>query len=113
MRRLAVALVAALALVGAACGNGNDDNPALEQGSPPPAHNDADVAFAQGMVPHHEQAIHMSDLALRQAASAKVKDLARRIKDDKEREITQMKGWLAQWGNPPWPSTVVVTAARA
>ncbi len=103
MRRLAVALIAALALVGTACGNGNDDNPALEQRPSPPAHNDADVAFAQAMIPHHEQAIQMSDLALKQAASAKVKDLARRIKADQDAEITQMKGWLAQWGQPVTP----------
>lgn len=28
------------------------------------AHNDADVTFAQGMIPHHQQAIEMSDMLL-------------------------------------------------
>ncbi|MDQ3570554.1 MAG: DUF305 domain-containing protein [Actinomycetota bacterium] len=103
MRRLALGLIATLALVGAACGNGNEDDPVLEQGSPPPAHNDADVTFAQGMIPHHEQAIQMSDLALKQAASAKVKDLAGRIKEAQGPEIIQMNGWLAEWKQPVMP----------
>lgn len=96
MKRLALALIATLALLGAACGNG-DDNPALQGGAPSTAHNDADVAFAQDMIPHHEQAVEMSDMALKQAGSAKVKDLATRIKAAQGPEIAQMRGWLQDW----------------
>ena len=62
--------------------------------------NDADVTFAQGMIPHHEQAIEMSETALdpKAAASAKVKDLATRIKKAQDPEITMMRGWLKTWG---------------
>jgi len=103
MKRLAIALIATLALLGAACGNGDDGNPALEGGTPSAAHNDADVAFAQGMIPHHEQAVVMSDMAFKQAGSPKVKDLATRIKDAQGPEIAQMKGWLQDWNQPVTP----------
>ena len=41
----------------------------------------ADVVFAQSMIPHHEQAVEMADLALapNAGASAQVRDLARQI----------------------------------
>lgn len=103
MKRLALALVATLALLGAACGN-DDDNPALQEGASPVAHNDADVAFAQGMIPHHEEAVKMSEMALEQAGSPKVKDLARRIKEAQGPEISQMKGWLQDWNQPVTPA---------
>ena len=85
-------------MLGTACGD-DDDQPAVQQ--PPAAdHNDADVAFAQGMIPHHEQAIEMSDLALMQATNTDVKSLAQRIKDAQGPEVDQMKRWLQQWGRP-------------
>ncbi len=107
MRRfLLVLALAVVAVGGSACGGGDDD-PALE---PPaqhdegqhdqPQHNQADVAFAQDMVPHHEQAIEMSDMALMRARSPKVKDLAKRIKDAQGPEIATMKAWLSDWGQP-------------
>ena len=88
-----VTLVGLVALVTAGCGS-DDDN--AESGAA--GHNQADVTFAQGMVPHHEQAIEMSDLALQKAGSAKVKDLATRIKAAQGPEIDQMKRWLEDWG---------------
>ncbi len=64
--------------------------------------NDADVAFAQGMIPHHEQAIEMADIALDPTvgASAEVRDLATRIKGAQDPEIAMMSGWLTTWGQP-------------
>lgn len=76
-------LFTALALV-AGCGGTSD-------------HNAQDVTFAKDMVPHHEQAVVMSDLALAQADSPQVKDLATRIKSAQGPEITMMKGWLSSW----------------
>ena len=61
-------------------------------------HNDADVAFATGMVPHHGQAVVMADLAQTRAASPQVKQLAVAIKAAQGPEIAQMSGWLARWG---------------
>jgi len=103
MKRIPLALIATLALLGAACGN-NNDKPALEEGSSAVVHNEADVAFAQGMIPHHEQAVQMADLALKQAGSPKVKDLASRIKGAQDPEISQMKGWLQDWNQPVAPA---------
>lgn len=88
-------LLVALALVGVACG-GKDD-PAVSAGSTA-GHNAADVTFAQSMVPHHEQAVEMADMAIAKASDPKVKDLATRIKQAQGPEITTMKGWLADWG---------------
>jgi uncharacterized protein (DUF305 family) len=64
--------------------------------------NDADVMFAQMMIPHHEQAIEMSEIALDPAsgASAAIQDLAIRIRDAQDPEIEMMKGFLATWGAP-------------
>ncbi len=61
-------------------------------------HNDADVAFASGMIPHHESAITMAQMAQAQAADPRVKDLAARIQAAQTPEIETMSGWLADWG---------------
>ena len=67
-------------------------------------HNDADVMFAQHMIPHHQQAIEMSDVVLaKQGIDPRVTDLATEIKAAQGPEIKQMQDWLGQWGNPPMP----------
>ncbi len=68
------------------------------------AHNDADVMFAQHMIPHHQQAVEMSDIVLaKQGVDPRVTELATAIKAAQGPEIKQMQDWLAQWGNPPMP----------
>ncbi|WP_454791366.1 DUF305 domain-containing protein [Mycolicibacterium lutetiense] len=68
------------------------------------AHNDADVMFAQHMIPHHQQAVEMSDVLLaKPGIDARVTELATQIKGAQAPEIAQMQGWLKQWGNPPMP----------
>jgi uncharacterized protein (DUF305 family) len=61
--------------------------------------NDSDVMFSQMMIPHHEQAIEMSDIALDPTvgASNAVKELAARIKAAQDPEITKMKTFLTTW----------------
>jgi uncharacterized protein (DUF305 family) len=69
-------------------------------------HNAADVAFAQGMLPHHTQAITMSSQASERAASAEVKDLAAKIEQAQAPEIDQMNQMLNAWGAPaPQPGS--------
>jgi uncharacterized protein (DUF305 family) len=69
------------------------------------SHNDADVMFASMMIPHHQQAIEMSDMVLaKDGIDAAVIDLAQQIKDAQAPEIAQMKGWLVGWGANPSPS---------
>ena len=61
--------------------------------------NDVDVHFLGMMVPHHEQAIEMSDVLLASDVDdAQVRDLAQRIKDGQERENDQMRAWADEWG---------------
>jgi uncharacterized protein (DUF305 family) len=62
--------------------------------------SDADITFAQLMIPHHEQAVQMADMALEQATSQEVIDLATQIKAAQDPEIQQMRSWLQQWGAP-------------
>jgi len=62
------------------------------------AHNDADVAFAQNMIPHHRQAVEMADLAAGRSQNPQVLDLAARIGGAQAPEIQTMTGWLQQWG---------------
>lgn len=60
----------------------------------------ADIAFAQLMIPHHQQAVEMSDLALATADSPEVRQLAEQIKGAQDPEIAVMTGWLEGWGAP-------------
>lgn len=62
--------------------------------------NVADTTFVSSMIPHHQQAVTMADMALdtKTGASAAVKDLATRIKAAQGPEITTMQGWLSTWG---------------
>ena len=63
-------------------------------------HNQADVMFAQEMIPHHEQAIDMADMAIDTTKNEEVLDLAERIKAAQQPEIDEMTGWLTAWGEP-------------
>ena len=98
---LAVTLSLA-ALLGAACSS-NDDEPTIgagagsEESVDEAPHNDADVTFAQQMIPHHEQAIDMAALAATNASDQRVKDLATQIEAAQSPEIEEMQGWLASW----------------
>ncbi|GAP48782.1 DUF305 domain-containing protein [Streptomyces azureus] len=66
----------------------------------PGAFNDADVMFAQMMIPHHEQALEMSELADGRASDAEIKTLAAQIEKAQDPEIQTMKSWLKAWGKP-------------
>jgi uncharacterized protein (DUF305 family) len=55
--------------------------------------------FAQMMIPHHEQAVDMAEIALSKAdTSAAVRDLATAIKQAQDPEIQTMTRWLQGWG---------------
>jgi uncharacterized protein (DUF305 family) len=63
---------------------------------------DADVMFAQMMIPHHEQAIELADIALDPTveASDDVKTLATAIKAAQDPEVEMMTTMLQSWGEP-------------
>lgn len=50
--------------------------------------------FAEMMIPHHQQAVDMSDLALKKSSNPRILDLAQRIKSAQSSEIIQMQSWL-------------------
>ena len=52
-----------------------------------------DIAFAEMMIPHHEQAIEMSDIALLNTTNPDLLELAQEIKSAQSPEIEVMKGW--------------------
>ncbi len=52
--------------------------------------------FAEMMIPHHQQAIDMSQIALERSDSEAVKDLAQRIIDGQTPEIELMSTWISQ-----------------
>lgn len=64
--------------------------------------NMADATFAQNMIPHHEQAIEMAEMALDPTvgASDALRTLAEAIKAGQDPEIQQMRAWLEAWGQP-------------
>ncbi|MEU1570821.1 DUF305 domain-containing protein [Streptomyces collinus] len=110
-RAALVAATGAAAVVLAACGGDGADRAAGgaghgDAGSHGPtgtpsaggAHNSQDVTFAQGMIPHHRQALEMARLAGGRASSGAVKDLAGRIEKAQDPEIRTMTGWLKTWG---------------
>lgn len=104
IRRAGLGLLASAALVAGVAACGTPTAPPTPP--PPPAastaqHNQQDVMFAQMMIPHHRQAITMSDHERAVGMDPKVKDLAMQIKQAQGPEIAQMQGWLAAWQAPP------------
>lgn len=63
-----------------------------------PGWNHDDLAFVQMMVPHHQQALEMAELARTRASSPEVAGLAARIEAAQAPEILLMAGWLAEQG---------------
>lgn len=79
---------------------GTSPSPAASATQPGAAEvNAADEMFVTMMIPHHEQAVEMSDVLLAKPdADPDVRDLAQRIKDAQGPEIELMEGWLDAWG---------------
>lgn len=116
-----LALASALALTG--CGTGADEQdtgtsaetaapataapetPSTTSASEEPIaeeHNDADVMFAQMMLPHHEQAVEMSEMLLaKDDVPAEVAEFAQRVIDAQGPEIERMNDMLTAWEAEP------------
>ena len=56
-----------------------------------------DKAFIDAMIPHHQSAIEMAQVAYRESDNPEIKALAESIVDAQTREIAQMEGWRKQW----------------
>lgn len=119
MTATAAALTAAAALLAGCGGTGQDEDasggPAQqEHGQHQPAqgdeaeqeqpgagdHSEADVEFLTGMIPHHQQAVTMSEMAPENAENPQVREMADKILAAQGPEIETMSGWLTEWGVP-------------
>ncbi len=101
MMKTLAALAAMAALLSlAGCG---DDEPAPDEvrvASNGDRFNDADVAFATDMIPHHAQALSMVDLTLGRPLDPEVQQLVENIRDAQAPEIELMADWLTSWDEP-------------
>ena len=63
-----------------------------------PNYTGADIMFLQMMIPHHQQAIDISNLAMKASQDAELIELAKIIARDQAAEIKKMKAWLSDAG---------------
>jgi uncharacterized protein (DUF305 family) len=107
LRAALTAATLAVAMLLGACSS-NNNMPGMDHGTDS-AHpsstdksadfNDADVMFAQKMIPHHDQAVAMSDMILaKSGVKPDVQALANQIKAAQQPEIDTMNAWLKKWG---------------
>ncbi|MGJ9373245.1 DUF305 domain-containing protein [Nesterenkonia sp. CF4.4] len=105
--RTSAAFIGAFALTAALTGCGPTEDPAddtpsdQEQAAEETSsdYNDADVDYISGMIPHHQQAVQMSEMMLeKDDVEPEVQTLAEDIRDAQGPEIEQMESWLDAWG---------------
>lgn len=99
-RATAAALLLALAPTLVACGSDEQTAaPAAERtAANGDTFNDADVAFATDMIPHHADALVMVDMTQGRNLSPELARLTEDIRDAQAPEIEQMADWLTAWG---------------
>jgi uncharacterized protein (DUF305 family) len=57
----------------------------------------SDKAFIDAMIPHHQSAIEMAEVAYEKSKNPRIKELAENIMSAQKREIEQMKQWRKDW----------------
>lgn len=67
---------------------------------------DLDRHFIEQMIPHHEDAVTMAELALQKAKRTEIKTLAQAIIDAQTKEINEMRGWYKSWYGEDIPNSV-------
>lgn len=66
-----------------------------------------DQHFIEMMIPHHEGAVQMADLALTRSKRREIRKLALAIKRDQNREIQQMRTWYKAWYKKDVPAVAM------
>lgn len=84
--------------LGAPGESGTTLSPAEGEAIEGPTYTDADVAFVQGMVPHHRQALEMTALVADRMGDPDLAVMAERIEVSQVDEIKRMEDWLAARG---------------
>lgn len=106
--------LACFAVAAAACRSGGDQPVIVQPGAPgqdaraidadeiarqpQPRFTESDVAFMQGMIHHHAQALDMVELLKTRTQSGDMRKLALRIELSQRDEIQMMREWLADRG---------------
>jgi uncharacterized protein (DUF305 family) len=88
MKRLLLVIISALLLSGCAASTQSNSEYSAD-----------DIAFAEMMIPHHEQAIEMSEIALSNTTNPEVLQLAQEIRDAQSPEIELMMSWTGSKGS--------------
>jgi uncharacterized protein (DUF305 family) len=102
-----VALAAALLLSSCtdnAASDGHTDHEHADQPvitGQPAGYNADDVAFANNMIPHHQQAVELSAMVPDRSTNADLIALAKQISAAQQPEIEIMKVFLVQWNENP------------
>ena len=106
----ATVVAAMIALAGCSTGTDSGTMPGMDHGTAATStqspvstagNNAADTMFAQMMIPHHVQAVDMSDIILAKTGlDAKITALAEEIKAAQDPEIAKMTTWLTGWSEP-------------
>ncbi|MFC9360570.1 DUF305 domain-containing protein [Rhodococcus sp. NPDC057014] len=98
---ISAAAAAALVLTGCSSTDSASTPGATTSAAPSQApFNDADIAFVNGMYPHHAQAVKMADMVAGRTDNTDVVALAAAIKAAQQPEMDRMTAWLQQWGQP-------------
>jgi uncharacterized protein (DUF305 family) len=57
---------------------------------------DPDLAFACAMIPHHEAAISMAEVELKNGDAGPMKEMAQKIIDAQKQEIAELRQWIEE-----------------
>ncbi len=93
-----VGLLSSGAVTGFVLGNSKPAQSLPPSGNPQqPRSVRVDQHFIEMMIPHHQDAIAMADLAFSRAKRPEVKKIAEAIKKEQTLEIQEMRTWYKQW----------------